>query len=77
MLHFDKQAIRVLKEMGTECRKKATSTIFVKQYHEPFEVETNEGMITGKSGDYLATDGEMHVWPVSKEYFEKYYEEVK
>jgi hypothetical protein len=42
---------------------------------DAFEVETNEGRIAGKAGDYLAYDPlSGHVWPVSAAYVAQHYE---
>ena len=42
-----------------------------------FEVMTNEGLLRGKAGDYLAYDElSGHVWPVSEEYVGMHYTSV-
>lgn len=41
-----------------------------------FEVETLEGKMTGKKGDYLIEGIEGEKYPCDKEIFEKSYEEV-
>ncbi len=47
-------------------------------WHQPeaFQVQTNEGVLTGKPGDYLAHDPiSGHVWPVSADYVAQHYEQ--
>jgi len=44
------------------------------QMDEPFEVETPEGIMTGKAGDYLMLGANNEYYPCAKEIFEKTYE---
>lgn len=43
----------------------------------PFAVETKEGTMTGKAGDFLIRGIEGELYPCDKNIFEKTYEEVK
>lgn len=66
-------------EFGTPITvRKRARTIAVKQ-HEAFTVDTDQGTIGGKAGDYLVTnhpddDPTSDVWPVSEERFRATYE---
>lgn len=42
-----------------------------------FEVETKEGTMQGKAGDYLVEGVEKELYPVDREIFEKTYERVE
>lgn len=54
---------------------KKRNPVYLSKQGEPFEVETNEGLMTGKPGDFLAHDPiSGHVWPVSAEYVAQHYE---
>lgn len=53
--------------------KKVTTTIAV-QMDEPFEVETLEGTMRGKAGDYLMRGIEGEYYPCNKQIFEETYE---
>lgn len=44
--------------------------------YEDFEVETKEGVMRGKPGDYLIKGIEGEVYPCDKAIFDKTYEEV-
>ena len=52
------------------------ATVYAKQMDESFEVETLEGTMKGKAGDYLCVGAEGERWPIKKEIFEKTYVEV-
>jgi len=54
-------------------RKKPLCVLAI-QVTEPFEVETLEGLMQGKTGDYLVKGIEGELYPVNKEIFEKSYE---
>jgi hypothetical protein len=60
---------------------KKTATIFAVPLGFPFKVQSKEGDLLGKAGDYLAiapddTEEKPHRWIISKEDFEKTYEQV-
>ncbi len=60
---------------GSKMVKKRNPVYLLKQ-HYAFEVQTNEGKLTGKAGDFLAHDPiSGHVWPVAASYVEQHYEE--
>lgn len=44
------------------------------QINEPFEVQTMEGLMKGKAGDYLITGVRGEQYPCDKEIFEETYE---
>jgi len=46
------------------------------QIDEPFEVETMEGMMQGKKGDYLIIGIHDEMYPIDKEIFLKTYDLV-
>ena len=48
--------------------------IEVVQMDKPFKVETLEGVLHGKAGDYLATGVKGEKYPIDKEIFEETYE---
>lgn len=59
---------------GNKMAKKR-NPVYLWRQPEAFQVETNEGVISGKPGDYLAHDPiSGHVWPVSASYIEQHYE---
>ena len=47
------------------------------QINEPFKVETMEGVLEGKSGDYLMIGIKGEMYPCEKKIFEETYEIVK
>ena len=51
--------------------------IKVVQMESEFTVDTLEGLMTGKPGDYLATGVDGEQYPVDKDIFEKTYYEVE
>jgi len=53
-----------------------TSFTYVVKMEEDFECQTMEGLVTGKSGDYLAVGVMGEVYPIAKEVFDLSYEIV-
>ena len=47
------------------------------QINEPFEVETLEGVMKGRPGDWLMVGIHGEMYPISKEIFEKTYDLIK
>ena len=47
------------------------------QIHEPFEVETMEGMMKGKAGDWLMIGVNGEMYPIANEIFRKSYDIVE
>ncbi|MBK6483128.1 MAG: hypothetical protein IPG01_08350 [Chitinophagaceae bacterium] len=47
------------------------------QLHEPFEVETMEGTLKGKAGDWLMVGIHGEMYPIAAEIFEKTYDLVR
>lgn len=65
-----------IKDSGTPYRKKP-SIVYLFQLEEQCEVETNEGVLIGNIGDYLAYDEfSGHVWPIHADYVEHHYDRV-
>ena len=60
---------------GKRFRKK--TTIFAIRMSEPFKVETLEGTMEGKAGDWLAKGVQGEYYPIDAQIFERTYEEVK
>ncbi len=60
--------------MFYEFRK--TTTIYATRIMEDFEVETLEGLHTGKAGDYLAVGVHGEMYPIDGDVFKASYEEV-
>ena len=58
--------------VGKEYRKK--TTIFAVRIIVPFEVETKEGKLTGKKGDWLAKGIEGELYPIDAKIFNETYE---
>jgi hypothetical protein len=55
---------------------KKRNPVYLQRQVSEFTVETNEGVMTGRPGDYLAHDPiSGHVWPVASSYVEQHYEE--
>jgi hypothetical protein len=55
---------------------KKRNPVYLRKQDAEFTVETNEGVLTGKPGDYLAHDPiSGHVWPVAASYVAQHYEE--
>jgi len=59
----------------TEHRK--TATTLAVQVSEPFTVDTEEGVMEGRAGDYLCVGPAGEAWPVKREIFEATYEAVE
>lgn len=47
------------------------------QIHEPFVVETMEGLMKGKKGDWLIIGIHGEMYPIDQEIFQKTYEILK
>ena len=74
MLTFKKHTIPDL-----EFKKAVKKPIPIKciQIFEPFEVETLEGKMKGKSGDWLMVGVNGEMYPCDKDIFEKSYDLLK
>jgi len=55
-----------------EYRKTATTK--ARQVHEPFKVQTTEGVMEGQAGDYLCLDNAGNPYPCARAVFESSYE---
>jgi hypothetical protein len=72
--HYSAENGPKIKEVGRVAIKRANPVYLVKQTEE-FSVATNEGVLTGKPGDFVAHDPiSGHVWPVSASYVEQHYD---
>lgn len=81
---FAQMVTRVARKKITEDTEIEFAGEFVKtepikavQMDEPFEVETLEGTMKGKAGDWLAEGIEGERWPIDAAIFEKTYKEKK
>jgi hypothetical protein len=54
--------------------RKKPVTVFAAPVDEDFEVNTIEGVMKGKAGDFLVMGIEFEMYPVKKEIFEQTYE---
>jgi len=53
---------------------KLPNPVYLTRQNEPFDVETTEGTLSGKAGDFVAHDPiSGHVWPVAASYVEQHY----
>jgi hypothetical protein len=78
LTHFDPsdELAQLLKENGHQMRKRP-SVVYLMQMGEDFTVHTNEGVMAGHEGDWLAHDPQSgHFWPVSNEYVAMHYEDI-
>ncbi len=76
MNHFSQKDAAKLRADGVAMMKKP-NPVWMTQQAEPFSVETNEGTLNGKAGDFVAYDPiSGHVWPVSANYVAQHYEPV-
>jgi hypothetical protein len=65
---------RIMRE-GRKMAKKR-NPVYLQKQTEAFDVQTNEGVLGAKAGDFLAHDPiSGHVWPVAASYVEQHYEE--
>ena len=73
MKHFTKENI-----FGLKCEEYRKRPLFVQATRilESFEVETKEGIMSGKDGDFLVRGIEGEVYPVDYEIFLKTYDRV-
>ena len=56
---------------------KRPNPVYMKKMDVLFEVETNEGPLTGQPGDYVAHDPiSGHFWPVAASYVKQHYDQV-
>ena len=67
---------KLLADKGKRYVKKPIP-ILAAQVDDEFVVETLEGTLTGKKGDYLVMGVKGELYPVDKEIFEQTYEPVK
>jgi hypothetical protein len=75
MTLFTQQDGPRLVENGNKMAKKR-NPVYLQRQTEPFSVETTEGTLTAKAGDYVAHDPiSGHVWPVAADYVRMHYED--
>lgn len=73
-LHIDGRKSAVLtREVQPEVEYRKEATIHAVQMDETFEVETEEGLMTGKPGDWLAVGPLGEAWPIGDEFFQRTY----
>jgi len=66
---------KIIESMG-KFRKKPV-VIKARRIYKPFRVQTKEGIMSGKAGDWLIIGIEGEAYPCDHRIFEKTYEEVK
>jgi hypothetical protein len=59
-----------------QCKKKPL-IVHACQINEPFQVQTLEGTMTGKAGDYLIIGVDGEKYPCAREIFEKTYDFIQ
>jgi len=65
----------LLKLVGWMAAKKRNPVYMIK-VDQDFKVDTSEGVMGGRAGDFVAYDPiSGHVWPVSAEYVKMHYED--
>lgn len=75
-MHYTKDDGPALREVGIRAIKRP-NPVYLQQLWEDFTVETDTGILGGKSGDFLAHDPiSGHVWPVAANYVEQHYDFV-
>ena len=76
MRRFTKDDSELVRGMGQAAIKRP-NRVFLAQIAEEFEVETNEGVVHGRAGDYVAYDPiSGHVWPVAASYVQQHYDVI-
>lgn len=74
MAHYTAADGPRLVEQGSKMVKKL-NPVYMEQVSEPGTVETNEGTLTFKEGDFIAHDPiSGHVWPVTNSYVTQHYD---
>ncbi|MFD2824365.1 PGDYG domain-containing protein [Lacinutrix iliipiscaria] len=66
-----------LPELEFKNARKKPIVIQCYQMNEPFEVETLEGVLTGKKGDWLMVGIDGELYPCDQEIFDKTYNIVE
>ncbi len=62
-----------IRELGVQMTK-LPNPVYMIQQDEAFEIETNEGVLGGKPGDFVVYDPiSGHVWPVAASYVGQHY----
>ena len=77
MKTFKKDDPEAIKGLTTINARKKPIIIQCVQIDEPFEVETLEGTMKGKKGDYLMIGVNGEMYPCDKEIFDKTYDIVE
>lgn len=74
MPHFTKADGPRLVQSAEKMAKKR-NPVYLEKQPEAFSVQTTEGVLTAKPGDFLAHDPiSGHVWPVAADYVAVHYE---
>jgi hypothetical protein len=63
-------------KLGRVGEYRKTATVRMACLMEDVEIETPEGVMSAKTGDYLAQHQDGHAWPIKRETFESTYEQV-
>lgn len=72
---LDHGAERTVGEGWREYRK--TTTTWARPMKNAFEVLTEEGVMAGRAGDYLAVGAAGEMYPIKRDIFEKTFEPVE
>jgi hypothetical protein len=73
----DRPAFLAIPELPDDLREyRKTATILAVQMDKEFNVDTEEGMMHGKVGDWLALGIEGELYPIDADIFSKTYELV-
>ena len=72
----DKQPTKIFAQQSKYYRKRPV-IVRAMRIHFAFEVETTEGIIKGKPGDWLVEGIEKELYPCKHSVFKDTYEEVK
>lgn len=71
------EALPVPTPVGEAAVYRKTGTVVAAQLQEDVIVETPEGPMRAKKGDYLCQAPDGHAWPVMRQYFEENNERVE
>jgi hypothetical protein len=73
--HFTAEDGPTLLELGATAYVKKPNPVYMSQVETDFSVDTNEGTMHARAGDFLAYDPiSGHVWPVAQSYVGQHYD---
>lgn len=66
-----------IKDLGVPHVKRPLP-VYLLRWDEEFVVQTNEGVMSGRPGDFVAYDPlSGHIWPIQKGYVEQHYKRLE